>query len=383
MKGTTEGGAATAQEQAGRMESPDGGDFWAVIPAGGAGTRLWPLSRAAQPKFLLPLTGERSLLQQTVDRLSAVASPEHTLVVCGPGHAVEVSRQLPEVPTANIVVEPLPRGSGAAIGLAAALIAREHPTAVMGSFAADHDVVDQAAFVRAVHAAAVAAREGWLVTIGLTPTRPKTGYGYIERTDDEIARSEHGVAYRAERFVEKPALAQAEQFVASGRFAWNASMFIWRVDTLLGEMERLLPTLHGALMRIAGAWDGPDRDAVLAREWPALEDVTIDHGVMEHAAKVATVPASLGWSDVGDWHGLGELLETDDEGNCGVGERVMIDSARNVVWSTTRTVVTLLGMDDVIVVNTGDALMIARRDRAQDVRHIVGELKRRARLELT
>ena len=358
-------------------------DFWAVIPAGGAGTRLWPLSRAAQPKFLLPLTSERSLLQQTVDRLSAVAKPEHTLVVCGPGHAVEVSRQLPEVPTANIVVEPLPRGSGAAIGLAAALIARTSPTAVMGSFAADHDVVDQVAFVRAIHAAAIAAQDGWLVTLGLTPTRPETGYGYIERTDDVVATSEHGTVFRAERFVEKPELAQAERFVASGRFTWNASMFIWRVDALLAEMRRLLPTLHAALLRIADAWGGADHDEVLAREWPGLEDVTIDHGVMEHAARVGMVPASLGWSDVGDWHGLGELMEADELGNCGVGERVMIDSARSVVWSTTQSVVTLLGLDDVIVVNTEDAVMIARRDRAQDVRQIVGELKRRARPDLT
>ena len=379
MNGMTGDGATTLVRE---VPGADG-DFWAVIPAGGAGTRLWPLSRAAQPKFLLPLTGDRSLLQQTVDRLGAVAGPERTLIVCGPSHAVEVSRQLSEVPTGNVVIEPLPRGSGAAIGLAAALIARTDPRAIMGSFAADHDVADLAAFVGAIHAAAIAAREGWLVTIGLTPTRPETGYGYIERTDDEIAHSEHGVVYRAERFVEKPDRATAERFLASGRFAWNAGMFIWQVDTLLAEMARLLPTLHGALIRIATSWDGPERDEILVREWAALEDVTIDNGIMERAAKVATVPASLGWSDVGDWHGLGKLLELDSHGNCGVGERVAIDSARSVVWSTTRTVVTLLGMDDVIVVNTEDAVMIARRDRAQDVRHLVAELKRHDRHDLT
>ena len=362
---------------------PDGGEFWAVVPAGGAGTRLWPLSRAAQPKFLLPLTGERSLLRQTVDRLAPVAPTERTLVVCGPGHAVEVARQLPDVPTGNIVVEPLPRGSGAAIGLAAALIGRRDPSAIMGSFAADHAVADQAAFVQAVHAATMAARDGWLVTIGLSPTRPETGYGYIERTDEVVSASPHGVAFRAARFVEKPSLPDAERFVASGRFAWNASMFIWMVDALLAEMARLLPALHAALRRIAAAWDGPERDRVLAAEWPALEDVTIDHGVMERAERVATVPASLGWSDVGDWHGLGDLLEPDGQGNCGVGERVAVDSAGSVVWSTTGAVVTLLGMDDVIVVNTGDALMIARRDRAQDVRHLVRALKDRERGDLT
>jgi mannose-1-phosphate guanylyltransferase len=358
------------------------GSFWAVIPAGGAGTRLWPVSRAALPKFLLPLTSHRSLLQQTVDRLSPLAPPERTLVVCGPAHAAEVARQLPEVPTASVVVEPLPRGSGTAIGLAAALIARHDPQAIMGSFAADHAVTDQDAFLCSIRTAIEAAEDGWLVTIGLTPTRPETGYGYIERTEDVVRKSALGAAFRAARFVEKPDLKTAQGFLETGRFAWNASMFVWRVQTLLDEMKRLLPDLYDALRRIAAAWDTSEQENVLSSIWPELAEVTIDHGVMEHAEHVAVVPAAMGWSDIGDWHGLGELLQVDEHGNSGSGDRVSIDSQGSVVWSSTETIVTLLGVENVIVVHTGDALLIAHRDRAQDVRHIVSHLKDRGRSDL-
>ncbi|MGH2561634.1 MAG: sugar phosphate nucleotidyltransferase, partial [Thermomicrobiales bacterium] len=193
-----------AQAANGRRARQADTSFWAVVPAGGSGTRLWPLSRAARPKFLLPLLGERSLLQQTWERLMPLTAPARTFVVCGPAHAAAIARQLPELPEGNLLVEPSPRGSGPAIGLAAALIARQAPEAVMGSFAADHDVTDDAAFAAAVRAATVAAHDGWLVTIGLTPTCPETGYGYIERTDDEQARTADGVAYRALCFHEKP-----------------------------------------------------------------------------------------------------------------------------------------------------------------------------------
>ena len=315
-------------------QGSESGSFWAVIPAGGAGTRLWPVSRAALPKFLLPLTGNRSLLQQTVDRLSPLAPPDRTLVVCGPAHAAGVARQLPELPTANVVVEPLPRGSGTAIGLAAALIARVDPTAIMGSFAADHAVTDQDAFLCSIRTAIEAAEDGWLVTIGLTPTRPETGYGYIERTEDGVRESAHGTAFRADRFVEKPDLKTAKGFLETGRFAWNASMFVWRVQTLLDEMKRLLPDLHDALVRIAAAWDTSEQENVLASIWPELAEVTIDHGVMEHAKRVAVVPAAMGWSDIGDWHGLGELLQVDEHGNSGSGDGSR--STARAAWSGRR-----------------------------------------------
>jgi mannose-1-phosphate guanylyltransferase len=340
------------------------------------------LSRPTKPKFLLPLTGKRSLLQQTVDRLLPLAPPERMVVVCGPAHAPAIVRQLPEAPESNLLIEPSPKGSGPAIGLAAALIHRMDPDAVMGSFAADHDVADTTAFEAAVRTAIAAANEGYLCTIGLTPTRPETGYGYIER-DEEVVVESNGTAYRAKRFVEKPDLERATEYVASGRFAWNASMFIWRVQTLLDEMARLMPELHAGLMRICDAWETPQRDRVVAAVWAGLDEATIDHGIMERAERVAMIPAEMGWSDVGDWHGLGELIDRDDVGNSVKGDLVQIESSNCVVWSETGRLVALIGLQNAVVVDTPDALMVIDRERSQDVKRIVEELKKRQRAEVS
>ena len=368
---------------ASRLDHPAAPGFWAVIPAGGSGTRLWPLSRAARPKFLLPLLGSSSLIQDTVTRLGPLAPPARTLVACGPAHAAAIARQLPELPEANIIVEPSPKGSGPAIGLATALIARRNPDAVVGSFAADHRVEHPAAFVAAVRTAVAAATAGWLVTIGLTPSRPETGYGYIERTDEPIAGAAEGVAYRAARFVEKPDLATATEYVASGRFLWNASMFVWRARTLLDEIARLQPALFAGITRIAAAWGTARQERVSAEVWAGLEESTIDQGIMERAERVAVVPAELGWSDVGDWHGLGELIEHDDLGNSVHGDIVQVDTRRSVVWSETDRVVALVGIENTAVVDTPDALLVVNRDHAQDVKRIVEQLKRARRTELS
>jgi mannose-1-phosphate guanylyltransferase len=355
------------------------GSFWAIVPAGGSGTRLWPLSRAARPKFLLPLLGSTSLLQDTVARLSPLTPAEQTFVVCGPAHAASIARQLPELPDENIVVEPSPKGSGPAIGLATALIARKDPSAIVGSFAADHQVVNHQAFLDAVNTAREAARKDWLVTIGLTPTRPETGYGYIERTNDVVEVADEGVAYRAERFVEKPNLETAKAYVATGRFAWNASMFIWKAETFLAEMRRLQPELAAGIAEIVDAWDTPEQERVTAEVWSRLQDSTIDQGIMERSSRVAVVPAELGWSDVGDWHGLGELIEHDDQGNCVTGHSssvINIDAKDSVVWAQSDRIVALVGVENAIVVDLPDALLVARRDRAQDVKKIVDVLKK-------
>jgi mannose-1-phosphate guanylyltransferase len=357
--------------------------LWAVIPAGGAGTRLWPLSRSGKPKFLLPLLGPRSLLQTTGDRLAPFTTPARTLVVCGPRHAAAVAGQMPQLPPANVVVEPAPKGSGPAIGLAAAIVARHDPDALMGSFAADHDVRDPAAFGRALRTALEAAKSGWLVTIGLTPSRPETGYGYVERTDEVVVETPEGTAYRAASFVEKPDLARAETYVASGRFLWNASMFVWRARSLLAEMARLQPELHAGLRRIAGAWGTPDQETVLADVWATLPTSTIDQGIMEHAARVAVVPSAMGWSDIGDWHGLARLAEHDPEGNSFHGEVVPVASTNSAVWSETGRLVALVGVDNLVVVDTPDGLLIADRARAQEVRRVVELLHERRRDDLT
>jgi mannose-1-phosphate guanylyltransferase len=361
----------------GRLASSvDKGGFWAVVPAGGSGTRLWPVSRSSRPKFLLPLVrADRSLIQETVDRLHGVCDLDRILVVTGPSHAASVARQLPELDARQIIVEPSPKGTGPAIALAAALIARRDPTAVMGSFAADHEVREPARFEQAVRDAIVTARDGWMVTIGLTPTRPETGYGYIERGERVLPGAPVGNVYEAVRFVEKPDRERAAAFVESGRFLWNASMFIWRVDVFMDELWASLPDVAAGVTRIAAAWDTAERDAILGEVWPALPDVTIDNGVMEKCSRFAVVEADMGWSDVGDWDGLGTLLSHDDHGNSVHGDFVGDDCSNNVVWSDTGRVVSIVGLDDVVVVDTEDALLITDRRHAQDVRTTVKHLK--------
>jgi len=353
------------------------GAFYPVIPAGGSGTRLWPLSRAGHPKFLHQLTGgDKTLIQETVDRLKYVSLPGDTFVVTGAAHAAAVARQLPEVPASNVVVEPGPRESGPAIALAAALIQRRDPDAVMGSFAADHVVRDVRTFVTTVRTAIRTAADGKLVCIGITPTGPEVGYGYI-RCGDQLETGARGVL----EFKEKPSLEVAQNYLDSGEYVWNAGMFVWRVDAFLAEVQRQLPELFSGLMKICESWDLPRRDEVLSEVWPRLPKISVDHGVMEDAAargKVAVVPAAFGWNDLGDWDGLAAVLDHDDEGNTVVGtnDRVItIDTTGSMVVPNSSRTVALLGMRNVVVVDTPDALLVCPRDRAQEVKSLVEALK--------
>ncbi len=351
----------------------------AVIPAGGSGTRLWPLSRAGNPKFLHPLTGtSQTLLQATVSRLEHVCPLSEIMVVTGTAHAAAVARQLPDLPEENIVVEPSPRDSCAAIGLAAALIAKRDPQGVMGSFAADHLVRDTARLVEVLEQAAVGAKQGMLMTVGITPTHPETGYGYLECGEDLS-----WPIRRVAQFKEKPNQAVASQYVESGRYLWNAGIFVWRVDVFLSELRRQQPDLHAGLMRIADAWQG-DRESVMAEIWPTLTKISVDYAVMEGAAAaglVATVPGDFGWTDVGDFHTVGEVLEADAQGNVVVGDDksdvVLSDVTGSVVVPMSGRLVAALGVSDLIIVDTPDALLVCRRDRAQEVKSIVDELKGR------
>ncbi|MGD9713475.1 MAG: mannose-1-phosphate guanylyltransferase [Thermomicrobiales bacterium] len=351
-------------------------EFWSVIPAGGSGTRLWPLSRASRPKYLLPLVGDRSLLQQTWERLLPLSKPERIIVVAGMAHAPEIARQLPDLPVENMIIEPLPRGTGPAIGLAARLIAERDPTAIMGSFAADHVVRDAGAFVDAVRTAVSVARGNWLVTIGIEPTRPETGYGYIERTTTRIDAAEPGVAWMAAGFTEKPSYERAVEFLSAGRFLWNASMFIWGVEHFLNELGRFLPDLYFSLERIARAWHSNDADLVLNREWNTVESVTIDEGIMEQSDRIAVVPAEFGWSDIGDWHGLAGLMQESTFDNAIRGNVIAHDARSTLVWSTTNRLVAVVGVHDLAIIDTPDALLVVDRDRAQEVRAIVDRLKK-------
>ena len=352
--------------------------FWAVVPAGGAGTRLWPLSRADRPKFLLDLVGSgRTLLQSTLDRLEPLAG-DRVVVVTGAPHAEAVRDQLPRVRADRVLAEPSPRDSMAAIGLAAAVVERVDPDAVVGSFAADHVIPDADAFHAAVREAVDVAREGHLVTLGVEPTYPATGFGYI-RAGEPL--DGFPTALRVAEFVEKPDAERAAGYLAAGGFRWNAGMFVVRAGTLLDLLAQWHPELSAGLRAVA---EDPAR---LPRVWPGLERIAIDHAVAEPAAaagRVAVVPAPFAWDDVGDFASLAGLLLAGD-GPVTVlgdgGEVTAVDSSGLVATAGRR--VAVVGLEDVVVVDTPDALLVTTRDRAQDVKRVVDALKAQGRTDLT
>ena len=363
------------------------GALYSVIPAGGSGTRLWPLSRAAVPKLLHSLTGSpASMLQATVARLRPLSSVDRTYVVTGAAHAAAVARQLPDLPERNLLVEPSPRDSCAAIGLAAAVIARTDPDAVMGSFAADHLIRDEEAFVAAIRDAVGGAEAGRLMTIGIRPTHPETGYGYLQCGPATGTTAVRAVA----RFKEKPTPEVAQRYVDSGDYLWNAGMFVWRVETFLAELARQQPTMHATLLRITEAWGTAEQDAVVGELWPLLPRISVDHAVMEGAGDaglVSTVPGDFGWTDVGDFDTLGRVLTATDGTGTGGGNVVVLepkdapvllrDSERCVVVGQSGRLIVALGVNDLVIVDTPDALLVSDRQRAQDIKSVVDELKRR------
>jgi mannose-1-phosphate guanylyltransferase len=333
-----------------------------IIPAGGAGTRLWPLSRAGRPKFLLDLTGTgRSLLQDTWERLDPLAST--ITVVTGARHATAVAEQLPALDAEHLVAEPSPRDSMPAIGIAAALLERRHPGAVVGSFAADHVVRDVPAFHAAVRTAVAVAADGLVCTIGVEPTGPSTAFGYVE-TAGPLPSGGLAVV----RFVEKPDERTAQSYVDSGRFRWNAGMFVARADVLLRHLREQQPRLAEGIDEIAAAWG--DR-AILERVWPTLTPIAIDHAIAEPVAAaggVACVPGDFGWDDVGDFAALARLLPAGGPVQVlGDADLVRAVDATGLVVASDRPV-TLLGVDDVVVVDTPDGLLVTTRRHAQRVK---------------
>lgn len=356
--------------------------FRAVIPAGGAGTRLWPVSRASAPKFLHDFVGGgRSLLQATVDRLEPLAGPGGVLVVTGAAHEAAVRAQLPHLGAGAVLPEPSPRDSMAAIGLAAAVLAEREGDVVLGSFAADH-VISGDGFARAVRLGVEAAREDYVATIGIEPTGPSTGFGYIE-TGDELA-GVPGVRH-VMAFTEKPDAETAQAWVATGRFRWNAGMFIVRAEVLLGHLERLLPALHDGLRDIARAWDTPRRAEVLGAVWPGLQRIAIDHAIAEPVAAtggVAVVPGSFDWDDVGDVAAVRDLLRGDPAVLGDPDDVLVLDAPGALVAARGGRLVTVLGVPDVVVLDTPDALLVTTRDHAQRVKSVVDAVRDRGRTDL-
>ncbi|GAA1267016.1 MAG: mannose-phosphate guanylyltransferase [Arthrobacter pascens] len=354
--------------------------FIAVIPAGGVGTRLWPLSRAAAPKFLHDLTGSGStLLRATYDRLEPLAG-NRVLVVTGNAHREAVCRQLPEVQDADLVLESEPKDSGAAIGLAAAILHQRDPDIIMGSFAADQVISPNDLFQDAVREAIHTAAAGKIVTIGIKPTHPSTGFGYI-RSGASLHIPGAPSAQAVVEFVEKPDEEVAQQYVDSGEYVWNAGMFVAPVSLMLKHLEANQPELYNGLQEIAEAWDTPNRDEVTARIWPTLPKIAIDYAVAEPAAAagdVAVVPGTFRWDDVGDFASVGRLnsaREVDEVTVLGVGARVFTENASGVVVSDTKRVIALIGIKDVVIVDTPDALLVTTKQHSQRVKQAVDALK--------
>lgn len=354
----------------------------AMIMAGGGGTRFWPRSRQVRPKQFLTVTGERSLLQLAMDRLEACVIPaERSWILTGQAYLDETQHQLPGLPAHHIVGEPCGRDTAACIGLGAALIAREDPEAVILVTPADHIIEPVQEFRRAVHVAEQMANEypGVIVTFGIPPTFPSTGYGYIHK-GGQVAQRQGIAVHRVAAFKEKPIHAVAEQFVASGEYYWNSGIFVWKAATILGALREHRPELHAAVERIADAWGTPRRQEVLEREYPTIEKISIDFAVMERHKEVLVVQAPYRWDDVGSWLAVERLHPQDAGGNTVLGTHLGVDTKHCVIVGDRDRMIATIGVQDLLIIQDGDCTLVAHRSQESAVKQIVEELRKK-RLE--
>lgn len=346
-----------------------------VIMAGGSGTRFWPLSRHKRPKQFLPLASERALIVDTLERLPPMCQAKDAFVVCGQVHANAVKKLLPSVPAKHVLVEPVARNTAPAIGLAALHVSAIDPEGVMAVLPSDHHIGDPAGFRRTLAAAAKLAHEGLLATIGITPTRPETGYGYIH-LGAPLGERKGTPAHAVQRFVEKPDHDRARAYISSGDYLWNAGIFVMRADVILREIARFLPKLGGVLEALRPTIGTRRYASTLARLFPEAEPTSIDYGVMEQASGIACVPGDFGWSDVGSFAALPEVRPVDASGNVAQGESVLVDCRGCVVIGGERPIAAV-GLTDMVIVDAGDSILVVPKERAQDVRAAVEALRRR------
>jgi mannose-1-phosphate guanylyltransferase len=352
---------------------------YAVIMAGGGGTRLWPVSRKEKPKQLLPLLGKSTLFQGTVQRLENLFPPERILVVTVDEQAREMRLQAPEIPEENYLIETSPRGTASVVGLAASVLYKRDKEAAMAVLPADHFIRNRDLFHYLLKAAFDVAENGYLVTLGITPTQPSTAFGYIQQ-GEPLAGNYKYPTYKVKSFKEKPDDQTAQKFLRTGDHSWNSGMFIWRADAILNEIDRQMPELGNVLKRISSAWGTNEQTSVLNENWGNLKSVTVDYGVMENAERVAVLPAGgLGWSDVGMWSSLFEVLLPDMDGN------IATNSSLHLAYQTNNTLVyggnndrliVTIGVDDMVIVDGGDVLMVCKTDQSQKVKDVVEHLKK-------
>lgn len=350
--------------------------FYAVIMAGGVGKRFWPQSRRATPKQLLPIAGEESMLRMTVERLKDFTSTEKILIITNSDQEMAIRQECPELPADNILIEPEGKNTAPAIGLAAIIIQHRDPAAVMGVFPADHYIEDTSAFTKYMHQGIKVANEmRGLVTFGVVPTRPATGYGYIqfhERTNPDEP------IFAVKAFAEKPDLKTAELFLNSGDFLWNSGMFVWRVDSILQSFQDFLPEIWDSLDNIKGAIGQSVWDSVLTVEWATLRSISIDYGIMEKARNVYVVRVDFAWNDVGSWDAVHEMREKDTSQNVTRGDVIFHESENNLVYADGKTVA-IVGIDDLVVIDTEDALLIIPRGQTERVKELVDGFEKEQR----
>ncbi len=352
-------------------------NYYAVIMAGGGGTRLWPLSRQSMPKQMLRLINDQSLFQIAVQRLAGIFPQDKILVVTVAEQASVLRQQTPEIPDENFILEPEPRGTASVIGLASIVLQKRDPAAVMAVLTSDHFIGDVDKFQELLRSAFLVAQDGYLVTLGIEPTTPSTGYGYIQR-GEAIGDYQGLIAYQVLRFKEKPDATQAIEMLKSGDHTWNSGMFVWQVDHIMEEFSRQMPDLSSRLSKISQAWATHEQESVLKREWSAIVTETVDYGIMEGAQKVAVIPAEgLKWNDVGSWDSLFDVLSPDQAGNIVLGGKYIGEGTRDSLVLNTqddRLIVTI-GINNLVVVDTGDVLLVCGKDDAQKVRQVVNQLR--------
>ncbi len=351
--------------------------YFAVIMAGGGGTRMWPLSRLALPKQMLQLFDDRTMFQVSVDRLAGVFPPDRILVVTVADQADQLKELAPSIPDKNYLLEPFPRGTASVVGLAALAIRQRDPDAVMAIVTSDHAIGNEGYFHQLLSAAYKVAQDRYLVTLGITPQFPSTGYGYIQ-FGEAISSFRGQEVYRAIRFKEKPDAETARTFLAGRDHAWNSGMFVWRADLILEEFNRQMPKLANGLDKIQEVWGTPAEAGVIKSVWTGLTPETIDYGIMEGASRTVVIPArDLAWSDVGTWDSLFGILPVDSHGNIFQGHESVLLGAEDSLFldSTNEKLIVAIGVEDLVVVDTEDVLMICHREQVQKVREVVNQLR--------
>lgn len=349
--------------------------LYAVVMAGGSGTRFWPKSRRTRPKQLLKLFGDHSMIQQTVQRIAPLVPPERTLVITGADQARAIRQQLPSVPEVNVIAEPCPRDTAPCVGLAASIVRSLDPEGSMIVMPADHVIRPDEVFQKTVQAAVSVIQNdpSAFVTFGVSPTRPEIGYGYIER-GEKVAEPEGIALYKVVQFREKPDRPTAEKFLSEGRFFWNAGIFIWRASAVLDALAVHRPGLSAAIERVAETIGTPAASATLGIEFPRMEKIPIDKAVMEKYHNVQVLEVKYDWSDVGDWRSLAEILPADPDGNTVQGPVFNIQTSNSVIIADEGKLVATLGLDDLVVIQSGGATLVAKRDQLDRLKTLVGGL---------